>query len=87
MRFYKQIENGYISSVGTCGRGGTEVSEAEYKTILEAIHAKPEATGTTDYRLREDLTWEAYEVEPPEPEEDELGPDEVLDIIFGGGEA
>lgn len=84
MRFYKQIENGYILSVGTGRRGGTEISEAEYKTILEAIHAKPEATGTTDYRLRDDLTWEAYEVEPPEPEADELGPDEALEIILGG---
>ncbi len=84
MMFYKMIENGYITSVGTGGKGGTEVSEAEYNMILEAIHAKPEATGTTDYHLRDDLTWEAYEVDPPEPEEDELTDEEALEIILGG---
>ena len=78
------IENGYITSVGTGGKGGTEVSESEDNMILEAIHAKPEATGTTDYRLRDDLTWEAYEVEPPEPAEDELNDAEALEIILGG---
>lgn len=84
MRFYKQIENSYILSVGTGGRGGTEVSEAEYRMILDVIHAKPEATGNTDYRLRGDLTWEAYEVDPLEPEEDELTDEEALEIIMGG---
>lgn len=60
-----------------------EIEETEYKQIIEAIAVKPPRTDSTDYRLREDLTWEEYEVEPePEPELDES---EAFDIIFGGG--
>ena len=84
MMFYKMIENGYITSVGTGGKGGTEVSEAEYNMILNAIHDKPSPVGEIDYRLRENLTWEAYQPEPPEPEAADLTDEEALEIILGG---
>ena len=81
MRYYKTTDNGYIIGVGT-GNGGTEITEEEYNTILTAIHNKPPRTETTDYRLKTDLTWEPYEVEPePEPDPDL---EELLDIILGG---
>lgn len=81
MRFYKQIVSNYIISVGT-GNGGTEITETEYNEILTVIRNKPQATATTDYRLKTDLTWEVYEVEPvPEPEPE---PQEILDILLGG---
>ena len=62
MRYFEVVENGYILAVGT-GAGGTEITKAEYDQILAVIRAKPAASGTTDYRLRTDLTWEAYTIE------------------------
>lgn len=73
-KYYKQIAAGYIWSIGT--GGGFEISKEEYDNILSIIRNKPPKAGTTDYRLREDLTWEAYEV--PSPSEDP-DPDDVLD--------
>lgn len=83
MRYYKHISDGYILAIGT-GNGGTEITEAEYNEILSVIRNKPKATETTDYRLREDLTWEAYEVEPPEPPEPSAEDKaEAYDILMG----
>ena len=82
MKFYKQIENGYIYTIGI-GSGFIEISESEYNEILEVIQNKPKATETTDYRLREDLTWEEYEIDPPDPDP-ELDDSETLEILLGG---
>lgn len=84
MRHWKQIENGYFVSVGTGGMG-EEITEDEYNAILAVIHDKPPRTDTTDYRLREDLTWEAYPIDPPDPDP-EIGDAELLDILMGGAE-
>ena len=84
MRYYKDIRNGFIVAIGT-GGGGVEITEAEYGTVLEAISNKPARTETTDYHLREDLTWEEYErIEPPD--ESEPSTDEVVDILLGGSD-
>ena len=84
MRYYKLIIGDYIIFIGT-GTGGTEITEAEYTTILDIIHNKPPATETTDYRLKVDLTWEPYEIDPPDPDP-ELDDSEALDILLGGDE-
>lgn len=84
MRYYKQISDGYILAVGT-GGGGTEITEDEYNAILDLIHDKPHATETTDYRLREDLTWEEYPIDPPVPDP-EIDDAELLEILMGGAE-
>lgn len=62
MRYFKYVEDGIILSVGD-GFGGEEITEEEFNGIMNALSTKPEATETTDYQLREDLTWEAYEIE------------------------
>lgn len=81
MRFYKIVENDYIFSIGT-GNSGTEITETEYNEILTAIRNKPEATETTDYRLKTDLTWESYEKEPvTDPDVDDS---KALSILLGG---
>ena len=86
MRYNKQIFNGFIVAVGSFN-GGEEISEAEYNAILEVVRNKPTATKTTDYRLREDLTWEEYEVEPtPAPEPTDADKAEAYDILVGGAE-
>lgn len=84
MEYYKMLDDGYILAIGT-GSGGEEITEAEYNEIMSVILSKPARTDTTDYRLREDLTWEAYPVDPPEPDP-EVDEAEAFDIIFGGAE-
>ena len=81
MRYYKNVNNGYITIIGT-GFGGEEITEEEYNTILSVIHSKPPATETTDYRLREDLTWEEYHIDPPDPDPD-IDDAELLNILMG----
>lgn len=83
MRYYKHIENGYILAIGT-GGNGTEITETEYNEIMSVIQTKPARTETTDYHLRQDLTWDAFEVEPVNPAEEELGAEEALEILMGG---
>lgn len=79
---YKQIRESYIVSVGE-NIGGTEITEAEYNEILSIIHNKPPRTETTDYRLREDLTWEEYPIDPPDPDPD-IDDAEAFQYLFGG---
>lgn len=83
MRYYKQIVDGYILAIGT-GDGNTEITETEYNEIMDIVQNGPESTDTVDYRLKEDLTWEAFEVEPVDPAEEELGAEEALEILMGG---
>lgn len=82
MRYYKQINENYIDSIGT-GNGGVEITESEYNEILSIIQDKPPRTENTDYRLKTDLTWEEYEVEPLSQDLDDT---EALNIILGGAE-
>lgn len=83
MRFYKNIESNHITAIGT-GGGGVEITESEYNTIMSVIQSKPPRTGNTDYHLKTDLTWEAYEREP-DVLSDEIDDTEALRIITGGG--
>lgn len=83
MRYYKLIENGHITAIGT-GGGGTEITEQEYNEIMSVIQSKPERTETTDFRLLENLTWEEYEREP-EPVDDEISAEEAFEIMMGRG--
>ncbi len=64
MRYFAIINSGYIVAVcASAGAGGTEITETEYNQILAVIREKPAVTGNTDYRLREDLTWEPYTIQ------------------------
>lgn len=80
----KVVTNGYILAIGLNIENGVLITQKEYDTILTAIRNKPAPTATTDYQLREDLTWVAYEVEPPEPEPESINEAEALAIILGG---
>ena len=84
MRYYKMDDNGYIQAIGT-GDGYTEITEIEYNEIMSVIRNKPAPTATTDFRLKADLTWEEYEVEPPDPDPD-IDEAEAFDILMGGAE-
>ena len=83
MRYYKQIENNYILSVGT-GNGETEITQEEYRVILSVIADKPSDTDEVGYKLKTDLTWEEYQVPPaPEPEPTYEDKAEAYDILIG----
>lgn len=69
MEYKKIIVDGYILGLAEVANNGN-ISKAEYDRITEVIHSKPIAESGYDYRLREDLTWELYEL-PPMPIEDE----------------
>lgn len=55
------IENGYIVSLVKGVEKGN-ISENDYNNVLEIIKNKPIANDGFDYRLKEDLTWELYEL-------------------------
>ena len=80
--YYKTIEGGFITSIGTCA-GQTEITQEEYDSILAVIQSRPIPDAGFDYRLREDMTWE--QVERPE-EEPELTDEEAMNIILGVSE-
>ena len=84
MVYYKQLSDNYILAIGT-GPGGTEITETEYNSILSVIQSRP-TSETQGYRLRTDLTLEAYDI-PPEPEpsdDDEISDEEAFNILIGG---
>jgi hypothetical protein len=85
MDYFKSVVDGYILGV-SAGNGKTKITESEYNDILRVIHNRPSATETVDYRLREDLTWEEYEVEPDgdPPVTEDIDDAEALNIILGG---
>ena len=84
--YYKVTNGGYIDGIGTNGNDGTTpITEAEYNEILAVIRAKPADTETIGYRLKTDLTWEQYSIDPPDPDED-IEDAELLDILTGGAE-
>lgn len=62
MRYYKQVSDGYILAIGT-GLGGIGITETEYNDILSALQKKPASNDKYDYRLRDNLFWEEYELQ------------------------
>lgn len=82
--YWKQIIGGYITAIGT-GEGRTQITEAEYNEIINALRNCPAATDGFAYRFTVDLAWEQYELPKDEFEDDpELTEVESLDIILGG---
>lgn len=73
--FYKCINDKFIIGVGT-GSGGEEITEQEYKNILEKINNRPEAPEGYSYRLTTSLEWELCEVPKIEPTAEEIIEDE-----------
>ena len=82
MAFIMVAKEGYILTIGT-GVTGDAITEEEYNTILSVIKNRPHEEGY-GFRLKEDLTWERYEVPPePEPEPDA---EEIVNILTGVSE-
>ena len=84
MRYYKQLSGSHIIAIGT-GQGGTEITEAEYNTLLAEIRAKAQLVDDVynGVKTLDDVPaeWrdeiqrrvtERQEAEQAEPEETEL---------------
>lgn len=84
MKYFKSIEDGYVVGIAT-GCGSIEITAEEYTHILNLAHNRPTPPEGYDYCLREDLTWELYELPPIDPAEEEISDSEALAIILGGG--
>ena len=72
-KFFKVIEEDFISYVGIDIFVGEEITEEEYNSIRSIIDSKPSDTETHYYKLRAD-TLEYYALERPEPIEIEQDP-------------
>lgn len=69
MKYFKNIEGDYITSVSTGNAGHMELTQAEYENILSIIRNRPTAEDGYTYKLRTDLTWDLAEEPIPEDEE------------------
>ena len=82
--YFKHIENGYITMFGQ-GKGAVTITKEEYDVLKETVRNRPTAPDGFDYRLREDLTWELYELPVAEVDPDpEITDTEALEILLGG---
>lgn len=85
--FYKVVDNGYITGIGTNGNDSADaITDAEYNHLLSLIRSAPAAPDGYTYRLRADnLEWEMVELPPaPEYEPTEADKAEAYDILIGG---
>jgi hypothetical protein len=80
---------GYIVAFG---KAETEEATEEYIRLTEVMKSKPIAESGFDYRLKEDLTWELYELpitEDTPTEEEATEADykaQAYDILMGVNE-
>lgn len=55
MRYYKEIENGILTSIGTGKAGGIEITEEEYNALLAEIQAANQPEETDEISAEEAL--------------------------------
>lgn len=67
MRYYKTINDNYLSMVGI-GNGGEEITESEYTELMNLISNRPTAPKGFGCRLTTGLVWELYELPVAEPD-------------------
>ena len=78
--YQKNTENGYIVSI-VKGVTDGNITEEEYNAILSVIHNKPAPPEGYDYRLKENLTWELYELPIVQPEDEEATEDDYKSAL------
>lgn len=98
MIYFKGIDSGYIGAVGigeltqygvksasidAIGAWSeiVEITGSEYDELISVFKQKPHAEGK-GYKLKENLTWEEYDLPVPSEDED-LTTEEALSIITG----
>ena len=81
IRYFEKHDCDYITIFGKAAFGGITINEERYNALMQAVDNAPEDTETTTYRLKTDLTWEEFSIEPVDPE---LTDGEALSILLGG---
>lgn len=76
----KVIENGYIIALAT-GNVGTEITEAEYNTILDTIRNRSAAPEGYGYRLRADLSLILVELPPVSADDEEASSEDYEEAL------
>lgn len=82
MRYYKMIEENTIVGIGS-GMGGEEITQEEYRDILQIILSRPAAPTGYALVLTAALQWDSRPL-PPEEDDEELTDAQALEIITGG---
>ena len=81
MRYFEKHDGDYITIFGRAAHGGETITEERYNALVQAVTNAPADTETTSHRLKTDLTWEEFPIEPVDPE---LTDGEALSILLGG---
>ena len=80
--YYLTTNNGIIVAVGETGGKISEITKTKYDQVNELLSNKPISEDPQhDYRLRENLEWELFEIEPVT--DPDIGDIEALNIILG----
>ena len=81
--FYLTTNNHIVVAVGETAGEIRTITELEYSEIMELLANKPKSDDPRyDYRLKDDLELELFEIEPDTPRE-ELTDEEALNILTG----
>lgn len=80
-RYFVSKQGGYIQGVYEGTAGENEITRAAYEAVIAAVQAMPEAPAGKGYRLKEDLSYEAYDL--PENEEQKSDIAEAIGILTG----
>ena len=83
-RYFVSKQGGYIQGVYAGTAGENEITQEAYQAVIAAVQAMPEAPEGKGYRLKDDLTYEEYDL--PEAGE-EISDTEAMNIIIGGANA
>ena len=95
MRYYKLIENDTLIAIGT-GAGGTEITEAEYNTLLSEIREKAALVNKlysgeitidevpADWQEEIQRRVDERIAAEGSAEEQDISAEEALDILLGG---
>lgn len=79
-RYFAIVKDGVIFCVGI-GEQAEEITAERYADIIAAFSSKPAPTDKIDYRLKEDLSWEAYEIPEPQDEPHEATPEDYENAL------
>lgn len=83
--YFKISENNLISGFGTNGPDTvTEITEAEYSDLVTVFRNRPDAPEGHAYVLQDNpREWVLVEL-PPALEDEDISPEEAMDILIGG---
>lgn len=82
--FYKIVYNNVITGFGTNGADVMEITETEYSELVSMFRNRPTAPEGYGYVLQnEPREWVLVEL-PPAPEDEDISPEEAIDILLGG---